>query len=586
VVTGGSKTLTETLTNSGGTSLTISAATASGSGFTLSGLNLPLTLTAGQSTTFSVQFAPTAAGSATGNVNITSNGANPSLDIALSGTGVTPGTLSPNPASLAFGNVQTSKNASLSETLTNTGGSAVTISQANVTGAGYSVSGLTLPATVNPSQSVSFTVTFAPTVAGAANGTLAIVSDASNSPLNIALSGTGVTPGQLSANPASLAFGNVQTGNSSNLSETLTNTGGSAVTITQANVTGAGYSVSGLTLPATLNPTQTVTFTVTFAPTSAGAVNGTLAIVSNASNSPLNIALSGTGVTPGQLSANPASLAFGSVQVGSSANLSETLTNSGGTAVTISQANVTGTGFSISGLTLPTTLNPTQSVTFTATFTPTAAGAASGTLAIVSNASNSPLNIALSGTGTAQGQLSVSPATLSFGNVVVGANASLNGSLTATGASVTISAGSSNSSEFVLSGITFPKTLAAGGSATFTVKFTPQATGAASASLTFTSNASNSPTVETLTGNGTAPPTHSVDLTWNASAGAVGYNVYRRTPAGNYSSPINSTLISSTADTDNSVTAGQTYFYVATAVDGNGIESGHSNEVQVLIPTP
>jgi len=586
VQTGNSSNLSETLTNTGGSAVTITQANVTGAGYSVSGLTLPATLNPTQTVTFTVTFAPTAAGAVNGTLAIVSNASNSPLNIALSGTGITPGQLSANPASLAFGNVQVGSSANLSETLTNTGGTAVTISQATVTGAGFSISGLTLPATLNPTQSVTFTATFTPTAAGAASGTLAIVSNASNSPLNIALSGTGITLGQLSANPASLAFGNVQTGNSSNLSETLTNTGGSAVTITQANVTGAGYSVSGLTLPATLNPTQTVTFAVTFAPTSAGAVNGTLAIVSNASNSPLNIALSGTGVTPGQLSANPASLAFGSVQVGSSANLSETLTNSGGTAVTISQANVTGTGFSISGLTLPTTLNPTQSVTFTATFTPTAAGAASGTLAIVSNASNSPLNIALSGTGTAQGQLSVSPATLSFGNVVVGANASLNGSLTATGASVTISAGSSNSSEFVLSGITFPKTLAAGGSASFTVKFTPQATGAASASLTFTSNASNSPTVETLTGNGTAPPTHSVDLTWNASAGAVGYNVYRRTPAGNYSSPINSMLISSTADTDNNVTAGQTYFYVATAVDGNGIESGHSNEIQVLIPTP
>lgn len=339
-------------------------------------------------------------------------------------------------------------------------------------------------------------------------------------------------------------------------------------------------------MPATLNPTQSVTFTVTFAPAAAGAVNGTLAIVSNASNSPLNIGLSGTGVLPGQLSANPANLAFGNVQVGSSSNLSETLSNTGGVAITISQANVSGTGYSISGLTLPTTLNPTQSVTFTATFAPTAAGSASGTLAIISDASNSPLNIALSGTGTTPGQLGVSPATLNFGNVVVGANGALSGSVTATGASVTISSASANSSEFALSGITLPKTLGAGQSATFTVTFTPNAAGTANASLTFASDATNAPTVETLTGNGQAPPPHWVDLSWNTSTGAVGYNIYRRTPTGAYSSPLNSTLISTTADTDNTVAAGQIYFYVATAVDGNGVESGHSNEIQVTIPTP
>ena len=588
VAVGSSKTLTETLTNSGGTSLIISAASASGTGFSLSGLSLPLTLTAGQSTTFNVQFAPAATGAASGNVTITSDGSNPTLTIALSGTGVNAGTLSANPASLSFGNVQIGGNASLSETLTNTGGVNVTISQANVTGAGFSVTGLTLPVTLTPTQTVTFSVKFAPTVGGAASGNVAVISDASNSPLNIGLSGSGVTPGQITPNPASLSFGSVTVGSSKSLTETLTNSGGSSLTISAAAATGSGYSISGLSLPLTLTAGQSTSFTVQFAPTAAGASSGNVAITSNGSNPNLNIALSGTGVAPGTLSANPASLPFGTVQVGSSANLSETLTNTGGSTVTISQANVTGAGFSISGLTLPTTLTAGQSVTFTATFAPGAVGAVSGNLAVISDASNSTLNIGMSGTGGAPGTLSVTPGTLSFGNVVVGASSALTGTLTATGASVIVSSGSSNSSEFVLSGITFPKTIAAGQSASFTVTFTPNANGVASANLTFVSNASNSPTVEALTGTGQAPLPHSVDLTWNASQtqGVVGYNIYRRTPSGSYGTPLNGSLNASLAYTDNTVAAGQTYFYVARAVDGNNVESGNSNEVQAVIPTP
>ena len=37
---------------------------------------------------------------------------------------------------------------------------------------------------------------------------------------------------------------------------------------------------------------------------------------------------------------------------------------------------------------------------------------------------------------------------------------------------------------------------------------------------------------------------------------------------------------------DNQVVAGQTYYYVATAVDGSGVESGYSNQVQAVIPKP
>jgi len=300
----------------------------------------------------------------------------------------------------------------------------------------------------------------------------------------------------------------------------------------------------------------------------------------------LSIPLSGTGVTQGTLTANPTSLAFGSVQVGNSSSLSETLSNTGGSTVTISQANLTGAAFSVSGLTLPLNLTPNQSVTFTATFTPTSTGAASGSLSVVSNASNSSLNIALSGTGTTAGQLAVSPTSLGFGNVVVGSSASLGGSLNATGAPVTVTSASVNSGEFVLSGISLPAKIPAGQSATFTVTFTPGASGAASASLSFSSNASNSPAVQTMTGTGTAATQHTVGLTWTASADAVGYNIYRSTASGSGYTMINTSLDGTTAYTDSTVVSGTTYYYVAAAVNSESQESGYSNQATAVIPNP
>ncbi|HYW39439.1 MAG TPA: choice-of-anchor D domain-containing protein, partial [Terriglobales bacterium] len=512
VPVGSSQMQSATLTNSGVSSLTVSQATLTGPSFALSGLTLPLTLGAGQSAPFSIVFAPKSAGSVSGNVAFTSNASNPAMNLPLSGTGVTQGTLTANPTSLAFGNVQVGNNTSLSETLTNTGGTSLTVSAAAASGSGLSLSGLSLPLTLTAGQSTSFTVLFSPSMSGAASESVSITSNGSNPNLSIPLSGTGVTQGTLGANPTSLAFGSVQVGNSSSLSETLTNSGGSSLTISAATASGTGFSLSGLTLPLTLNAGQSTSFTVLFAPTAGGAVSGSVSITSNGANPNLSIPLSGTGGTPGTLAANSTSLAFGNVQVGNSTNLSETLTNTGGSTITISQANLTGAAFAISGLILPLNLTANQSVTFTATFKPTSAGAASGSLSVVSNASNSQLNIALSGSGATAGQLAVSPTSLSFGNVVVGSSAALNGSLTASGAPVTVSPASINSGEFALSGISLPATLAAGQSATFTVTFTPGASGAASASLSFSSNASNSPAVQTMTGTGTAATQHIVDL--------------------------------------------------------------------------
>ena len=256
--------------------------------------------------------------------------------------------------------------------------------------------------------------------------------------------------------------------------------------------------------------------------------------------------------------------------------------------MTISAANVSGAGFSVSGLSLPATLSPNQSVTFTLTFAPASSGSSSGTLAVVSDVENATLDIALSGTETAQGQLSVSPASLSFGNVVVGANASLNGTLGATGSAVTISAASINSNEYALSGISLPTTLSAGQTTSFTVTFKPAVAGTASTTLSFSSDAGNFPTSQSLTGNGTAATQHSVDLSWQPSNGAnvVGYNIYRGGVSGGPYSKANSALEASTTYTDSTVTSGQTYYYVTTAVDGSGGESGYSNQAKAVIPTP
>jgi hypothetical protein len=582
-----SQTQSGTLTNSGGSAVTISQASTSGAGFQISGLNLPLSLGAGQSAQFNITFAPQSSGSANGAIAFTSSASNPTLNVPLSGTGVTPGSLTPAPSSIGFGNVAIGSSQTTSETLTNSGGSSVSISQATATGSGFSLSGLTLPVTLSPGQSKSFTVAFAPQSSGLASGSITIASNGSNPSLSVSLSGSGVSAGTMAASPASLGFGSVQVGSSNSLSETLTNSGSSSVTISQATVTGSAFAVSGLSLPLTLNAGQSTTFSVSFAPVSSGTLTGNLAIVSNASNPTLNIGLSGTAVAPGALSANPSSVGFGSVQTGSNKTLSASVTNSGSSSVTISQVTASGAGYSVSGITPPVTLSAGQSYTFSVTFAPTVSGSASGAVSVGSNATNPTLSIPLTGTGTTPGSLAVTPSAINFGNVVVGTSQSQSATLSASTASVTVSSAGVSGSEFSVSGFSFPFTLAAGNTVSFTVTFTPQASGTASANITFASNATNPPTVESVSGSGTPPPQHSVALSWNASTSTVaGYNVYRGSISGGPYTKVNTALDGVTSYIDNSVQGGQTYYYAVTAVDGSGSESAYSNQVQAAIPLP
>ena len=404
--------------------------------------------------------------------------------------------------------------------------------------------------------------------------------------------------GQLVVNPSTVSFGSVQIGGSVSQSVVLSNALSSTLTISQASVSGTGFSSSGLGMPTTLAPGQSVSLTTTFAPRSGGTVTGGLSLAysfpknksrgkgSPNSNATATLSLTGTGTGPGQLTANPSSLNFANVQVGGSLTLMDSLTNTGGAVVTILQAGVTGTGFGMSGLTVPLTLNPGASVTFSAMFAPQSPGSTSGSINVTSDASNTTLAVPLAGTGTNQGQVTLTPVALDFGNVTVGANASRASSLSASGASVIVSSASVSSAEFSLTGISLPLTIAAGQSVPFTLTFAPQTSGTATAVLSITSSASNAPT-ETLGGNGVAPPPHGVSLSWgNSGSGTVGYNVYRGSTAGGPYNKINSALDATPAYSDDSVLAGQTYYYVATAVDGSGMESPYSNEAQAVIPSP
>src|SRR3989449_3273276 len=503
VLVGSSGSQTVTLTNSGTASVTLSAASVSGTGFSISGLSLPLTLAAGQNTTFTAQFAPSATGSASGTASITSNAPGSPLTIALSGTGTQP-QLSPTPTTVSFGSLVTGTNTSQTITLKNTGTASLTISQATVSGAGFTISGLTVPVTIAAGGSTTFSAAFAPTTAVSVTGSVSLVSNAPGSPLAIPLSGTGVAATfLLGANPTSLSFGNVNVGGTGSLSATLTNTGNSNVTVSSVTASGTGFSASGVSAGTILTPNQTATLNVAFAPTAAGSVTGSVSVASNATNSPATIGLSGTAVQ-GTLAANPASVSFGNVLVGSSGSQTVTLTNSGTASVTLSAASASGTGFSISGLSLPLTLAGGQNTTFPAQFAPSATGSASGTASITSNAPGSPLTIALSGTGT-QPQLSPTPTSVSFGSLVTGTNTSQTITLKNTGtASLTISQATVSGAGFTISGLTVPVTIAAGGSTTFSAAFAPTTAVSVTGSVSLVSNAPGSPLAIPLSGTGVA----------------------------------------------------------------------------------
>jgi hypothetical protein len=299
------------------------------------------------------------------------------------------------------------------------------------------------------------------------------------------------------------------------------------------------------------------------------------------------VSVTGAGAQAG-LSVIPGNISFSNVVQGTTNSQSVQISNTGNTNLTITQANISGNGFSTTGLSLPVTLAAGQHSSFAVQFAPLSAGTATGTLSLASNAANSTVTLPLSATSVASSQtLQVSATSLSFGSVNAGNSASKTVTLTNSGnANVTISQISLSGANFALSGAGAPITLSAGQTVSFTVQYSPVGAETDNGTVTIVSNAANSPAAISLSGTGVAPQTqHNVQLSWTDSDASIsGYNVYRSTTSGSGYVMLNGSLVGADAYSDTTVQSGTTYYYVTTAVNTSGTESAYSNEAQAIIP--
>jgi hypothetical protein len=210
---------------------------------------------------------------------------------------------------------------------------------------------------------------------------------------------TGAT---MSVAPASINFGSVPLGGTASQSVTITNSGASSLTITKAGTTAAGVTITGVALPLVIEGGKQSTFNVVYSPKAAGALSAQVAILSSISSTPSTVSLRGIGMaSTAVLTSSAASLSFGSVTVGKTSVLGAIFTNAGNSNVTISKVTVAGADYTASGVSAGMMLTPGQSVTLESTFAPRAAGSYTGSVTVVSTATNSPSTVTFSGTSTA-----------------------------------------------------------------------------------------------------------------------------------------------------------------------------------------
>jgi len=411
-------------------------------------------------------------------------------------------------AGLNYGNqnVGTTSNAQTA-TVTNTGSATLYISSRTITGSNPGDFSETdnCGSSLLAGASCTASVTFTPVASGPRTAALSFTDNASGSPHNLNLSGTGTVPG-VGLSPGSLTFA-LQLVSTSSTPQlvTVTNTGTGPLNISSVTITGANsadFSQTN-TCPASVAAGSNCTISVTFNPSKGGKRVATLNVTDNATGSPQSVGLTGSG-TVVQLS--PAQLNLGTVLLGTKGSAQTiTLTNLGSTALSIQSVAITGTnsGDFTQTNTCGSSVAARASCAINVSFAPRAIGTRPASVSITDNGGGSPQKVALTGTGTS---VNLSTTNLNFGNQKVGTISSAQTvTLTNVGTSalrIGMALKGTNPKDFTQSN-TCGSSVPAGGNCTITVKFKPTATGSRSAIVSISDTGGASPQTISLSGTGT-----------------------------------------------------------------------------------
>ncbi len=167
---------------------------------------------------------------------------------------------------LNFGTVPVGTTGVLTNTIVNNTQSPITLTRAQVDHADFQITSPKLPLTLAAGQRTALQIAYSPQSSGSSQGRVVLTSNVTRFTSTFTMKGTATISSRIRLDPASISFGNVQTGKTQTQAATLTNSGRMAVTITRIAVSGTEFALSGLTLPMTLQGGQSAPVSVNFTP--------------------------------------------------------------------------------------------------------------------------------------------------------------------------------------------------------------------------------------------------------------------------------------------------------------------------------
>ncbi len=365
-----------------------------------------------QSGQVDVTFAPTAVnGVENGFLDVvTDDPVNPAIAVPLEGTSVevTPCFLEAQPTALNFGVQPILHSVERTVTLTNVGTDSCILKHAQLAAGApdFTVLEPALPITPVPSgSSVGVVATFRPQSAGSKTGTARITYKLfgfgnPDQTLDVPLSGQAQAP-CISVTPQDIDYGTVAAGATADRDVTVRNCGGVDLSIRGVSLrTGSdpGFAVSAApAVPTVIAAGAAETVTVRAAPQAAGAMFGTLEVLSDVDPQLVSLRANAPDGCNNGLVCRPDHVAFGEVEVDGSLVKSIICVNPSNTTVTLSPSGISDPFTVVSA---PASVPPNGQAVIRVKYAPTAAGDDSATLSLGANTcSGAPLTAGLRGTG-------------------------------------------------------------------------------------------------------------------------------------------------------------------------------------------
>ncbi len=487
-----------TVRNPGTANLAVSKVESSKPAFAVIG-ETSFELNPGAFRALSVRFSPTEVGPQQAALLIDSNAPEPqSAGVALSGEGLGVPVISVEPTQIDFGTVTLGQSAERTLTVRNEGSADLVVSAIKSSHPAFSVLGETA-FDLAPSASQELSVQFVPTGPGERQATLTVESNDGNLPtVTVALSGTGFGVPGIVVQPEVIDFGAVSLGQSAEETLTVSNDGSADLDVSAVHSNDPAFAILGDTA-FQLAPGASKVLTIRFSPTDVGVHQTSLTIQSNDTNQPtVTVALSGTALGVPDIVVEPSALDFGTVSLGESTERTLTVGNDGTAALAVTAVQSGDPAFSVveeSSFELP----PAESRTLSIRFAPSAVGTQQATLSIESNDPDQPAAaVALAGAALGVPGISVTPAEIDFGTLVLGQSSERALTVRNTGsAELSVVSVKTNDPAFTVIGET-AFTLAPGASSKLTIRFLPTAVGQRQVNLIIESNDTNQPTLSVV----------------------------------------------------------------------------------------